>query len=94
LLRQANSRYSLQLLGTRQEKTIAEYINRNGLDIEQCAYYRGSFQGGTWYVLLYGLYPNRDAAVEARVGLPERVSKGEPWPRSLASVHSAIRDAR
>ncbi|MGW8311367.1 MAG: AAA family ATPase [Thiogranum sp.] len=94
LLRQANSRYSLQLLGTRQEKTIAEYVNRYGLDIEQCAYYRGSFQGGAWYVLLYGLYPNRDAAVEARAGLPERVSKGEPWPRSLASVHSAIRDAR
>jgi DamX protein len=94
LLRQANSRYSLQLLGTRQENSIAEYINRNRLDIEQCAYYRGSFQGGAWYVLLYGLYPNRDAAVEARAGLPERVIKGKPWPRSLASVHSAIRDAR
>lgn len=93
LLQQPPGRYSLQLLGSRQQASIQTYIKQNNLDPERCAYYRGKFQGGDWYVLMYGAYPDRESALAARAALPASVQKEKPWPRSLASVHSAIREA-
>lgn len=92
LLQQPAKLYSLQLLGTRSEKSVLRFITANGLDLGQTAYYRGNFKDSEWFVLLYGLYPSRDAALKARDRLPAAVRKGKPWPRSLDSVHSAIRE--
>jgi DamX protein len=92
LLQQPPKSYSLQLLGSRSEKSVIRFINDNGLDLSQTAYYRGNFKDSEWFVLLYGLYPTRDAALEAREHLPAGLRKGKPWPRSLESVHSAIRE--
>jgi len=94
LLEQPGSRYSLQLLGTRHEQSIFDYVKQNQLDPARCAYYRGRFKGGDWYVLVYGVFPGRQAALDARTDLPARVRKERPWPRSLASVQAAIREAR
>jgi DamX protein len=94
LLQQPAKLYSLQLLGTRSEKSVARFIEDNGLDLSQAAYYRGNFKDSEWFVLLYGLYPSRDDALKARERLPASVRKGKPWPRSLESVHSAIREVR
>jgi DamX protein len=94
LLKQPGSQYSLQLLGTRHEQSIFDYMKQNQLDPARCAYYRGSFKGGEWYVLVYGVFPDRQAALDARTDLPARVKKERPWPRSLASVQAAIREAR
>lgn len=92
LLQQPANHYSLQLLGSRQQASILAYIRQNKLDPARCAYYHGNFQGGDWYVLMYGVYPDRNAALAARGELPARVQKEKPWPRSLASVHTAIRE--
>lgn len=94
LLKQPGSQYSLQLLGTRHEQSVFDYMKQNQLDPARCAYYRGSFKGGEWYVLIYGVFPGRQAALDARANLPARVRKDRPWPRSLASVQAAIREAR
>ena len=94
LLQQAPSNYSLQLLGTRNRQAIIDYIRQNKLSPEQVAYYRGSYKGGEWYVLMHGIFPSRQAALEARAGLPAQVRKEKPWPRSLASVHTAIREVQ
>ncbi len=92
LLRQPPKSYSLQLLGSRSEKSVTRFIEDNLLDLRQTAYYRGNFKDSEWFVLLYGIYPSRNAALEARERLPEALRKGKPWPRSLESVHSAIRE--
>jgi DamX protein len=92
LLRQPPKSYSLQLLGSRSEKSVTRFIEDNRLDLRQTAYYRGKFKDSEWFVLLYGLYPSRSAALEARERLPAVLRKGKPWPRSLESVHSAIRE--
>jgi DamX protein len=92
LLRQPPKSYSLQLLGSRSEKSVTRFIEDNRLDLRQTAYYRGNFKDSEWFVLLYGLYPSRSAALEAREHLPAALRKGKPWPRSLESVHSAIRE--
>ena len=94
LLKQPPDHYSLQLLGSRQEDSMLAYIRDNGLDPVRCAYYRGTFKGGDWFVLMYGNFPDRDAALAARGALPAQVQKEKPWPRSLASVHNAIQEAQ
>lgn len=94
LLAQQGELYSLQLLGSRSQKSVVDYMNRYHLDISQSAYYRGDYRGGEWYVLMYGLYPDRQAALDARTGLPAAVRKAKPWPRNLASVHKSIKAAK
>jgi DamX protein len=86
--------YSLQLLGSRSRQAVIDYVRQNRLRSEQTAYYRGSYKGGEWYVLVYGIFPNRQSALDAQAGLPVRVRREKPWPRSLASVHTAIREAQ
>ena len=92
LLQQPPKSYSLQLLGSRNEKSVTRFIEDNRLDLRQTSYYRGKFKDSEWFVLLYGLYPSRSAALEARERLPAALRKSKPWPRSLESVHSAIRE--
>jgi DamX protein len=94
LLQQPPGMYSLQLLGSRNEKSIIDYIRHNRLRPEETAYYRGSYKGGEWYVLVYGIFPSRQSAMDARASLPVRVRQEKPWPRSLASVHTAIREVQ
>lgn len=94
LLQQPAQHYSLQLLGSRQVDSITSYISQHHLDMEKSALYRGEYRGGEWYVLLYGIYPNRKAALDARAGLPAKVRKDKPWPRTLESVQTAIRNAQ
>ncbi|HHJ17028.1 MAG TPA: NACHT domain-containing protein [Gammaproteobacteria bacterium] len=94
LLDQPETAYTLQLLGSRHVESIADYIRQHRLDPQQAAFYRGLYKGSEWYVLLYGSYPSRQAALDARAGLPARVRKAKPWPRSMKSVHAAIREAQ
>ena len=82
--------FSLQLLGSRNEKSITDYIRDHKLDLRQTAYYRGEHKGSAWFVLMYGIYPDREAAVLGRDRLPATVRKAKPWPRTLKSVHEAI----
>jgi DamX protein len=92
LLAQPADLFSLQLLGSRNEKAVVRFIEEHHLDLDETAYYQGHFKDSEWFVLLYGLYPSREAAIEARDALPAALRKSRPWPRSLESVHSAIRE--
>jgi DamX protein len=92
LLEQPADLYSLQLLGSRNQKSVVRFIEEHNLDPSKTAYYQGSFKDSEWFVLLYGLYPSREAAIEASQALPAALRKNKPWPRSLESVHSAIRE--
>jgi len=94
LLEQPETFFSLQLVGSRNEKSIADYIRRHKLDEQQAAYYRGHYRGAAWYVLMYGVYPTKTAAVEGRDTLPAKIRKAKPWLRSLESVHTSIREAQ
>ncbi len=94
LLEQPGKLYSLQLLGSRDQQSILTFIQEFQLDASASAYYKGHYRGGTWYVLMYGIYPNQQAAVDASATLPAGVRKDKPWARSLSSVHKAIKEAR
>jgi len=90
LLGQEPGAYTLQLIGLGDEKAVARFIERHRLSSD-VAYFRSYRDGAPWYSVLYGLYPNRDAAVAARATLPAKVGRGV-WPRTLGSVQQAIRE--
>jgi DamX protein len=92
LLAQPETSFSLQLLGSRNAESITSYIQQHNLDLQQSAVYKGMYKGAEWYVLLYGVYPSRQAAIDARATLPAAVRSEKPWPRTLKTVHSAIRE--
>lgn len=85
--------YTLQLLGSRQEQTLRAFVRRHGLE-SMTAYYRTRHKGGIWYVLLYGLYADREEASVAVGTLPPAVRKNAPFPRTIQSVQKAIREGR
>lgn len=94
LQQQAPGAFTLQLLGSRDPASISEFIRNNNLDPAESAFYKGRYRKADWYVLLYGLYPDKATALAARSSLPDKVQKAKPWPRSLKSVQDSINAAR
>ena len=88
---QAGTRYTLQLLGTRNEDSIRAFVRDHGLTGE-LAYYHRLHQGGDWYTLIYGSFRDRAAARAAVARLPRAVQRDKPWPRSFAAVQEQLPD--
>lgn len=85
-----NNRYTLQVLGARQEQNVLEFISTNNLAPTQAGYYRTELQGQPWYVLVYGEYTSADNARAAIPGLPANLRAAQPWPRPISAVKSDL----
>ncbi|PLY15716.1 MAG: hypothetical protein C0631_06230 [Sedimenticola sp.] len=93
LLDQKATAYTLQLIGVYEAKAAEAFIKRYGLE-NQAKYFRTTLNGRDWYSVVYGVYPNRDAAAVAKATLPKSLTNRDIWPRPLASVQSAIRQRK
>ncbi len=93
LLKQADSKYSLQVLAASKRSSLEDYIqkqpNKGALYL-----YQGYREGRRWYVVLAGIYASKDAAMAARAKLPEQQRKAGPWPRPLKEIKREIVDNR
>jgi len=83
--------YVVQILGTSSETSAQAFVKAQGGDYR---YFRKSLQGKPLYVVTYGNFANRDAAVAAIKNLPAKVQAGKPWPRTVASVQQELASAR
>ena len=90
LLEQNPSAYTLQLIGVREENAAAGFIRSHELQ-GPVAYFRSQREGRAWFSVVYGVFPDREAAVAERTKLPSALREVGVWPRSLASVQQAIR---
>ena len=90
LLMQKPTAYTLQLIGLQDEPSIRAFIRRHRLQ-GKVAYFKTNRKGQAWFALLYGIYPNREAAIAARSKLPRSLRRPDIWPRSLESVHKEIK---
>jgi len=88
-LDQANNHYTIQLIGLSYESSVKQFIAQNGLGSE-ARYFQTSLHGNPFFILLYGNYPNKEAAAHAIAGLPAGVRAHTPWERSFASVKRSI----
>ncbi|MDR6712560.1 DamX protein [Pseudomonas hunanensis] len=83
--------YVVQILGTSSEASAQSFVKAQGGDYR---YFKKTLQGKPLYVVTYGSFANRDAAVAAIKNLPAKVQAGKPWPRTVASVQQELATAR
>ncbi|MFV0453979.1 MAG: AAA family ATPase [Pseudomonas sp.] len=85
---QGSNRYLVQVLGTRTERNAQALIAQRGSDYR---YFVKEHEGKPLYVVTFGNFANRAAALAAIKTLPAVLQSGKPWARSFASVQKEIR---
>ena len=88
---QAPGNYVVQILGTSSEATAQAYVKSQGGDYR---YFKKNLQGKPLFVITYGNFSSRDAALNAIKALPAKVQAGKPWPRTVASVQQELAATR
>ncbi len=88
---QPKTRYLVQVLGTRSQGNAQTLVKTHG---EGFRYFVKQHEGKPLYVVTYGNFASRDAAVAAIKSLPQALRAGKPWPRSFASVQQEMKGAR
>lgn len=89
--RQAATAYTLQLIAGRQTSTLEKFITEHQLKgDEQLAFYQGTRDGAPWYGLIYGVYPDKQAAIDARSRLPQQLRQLKPWVRNLGELQHSL----
>jgi DamX protein len=88
---QAPGNYVVQILGTSSEAAAQSFVKEQGGEYR---YFKKVLNGKPLYVITYGSFANRDAAVTAIKALPAKVQAGKPWPRTVASVQQELATTR
>ncbi|WP_166358081.1 AAA family ATPase [Pseudomonas akapageensis] len=88
---QAPGNYVVQILGTSSETTAQSIVREQGGDYR---YFKKNLQGKPLYVVTYGNFANRAAALAAIKALPAKVQAGKPWPRTVASIQQELSATR
>ena len=88
---QAKTHYLVQILGTRTQGNAEALIKQHG---DGFRYFVKQHEGKPLYVVTYGSFPTRQAALQAIGALPASLKEGKPWPRSFASVQQEITGSR
>ncbi|WP_407314463.1 AAA family ATPase [Pseudomonas sp. nanlin1] len=84
---QAPGNYVVQILGTSNEASAQTYVREQGGEYR---YFKKNLQGKPLYVITYGSFSTREAALAAIKNLPAKVQAGKPWPRTVASVQQDL----
>lgn len=88
----SSSQYVLQLLGALEKPTVLGFIKDTGLDKQKLALYVTKKADRDWYVLVYGIFEDIEAARAAVANLPARVKSEKPWPKSIAAVKQELQN--
>jgi DamX protein len=84
---QAPGHYVVQILGTSSEATAQAFVAEQGGEYR---YFKKTLQGKPLYVVTYGNFSDRAAALAAIKVLPAKVQAGKPWPRTVASIQQEL----
>jgi DamX protein len=94
LHQQPPEHYTIQILGSHEMARVNKFIAQYQLK-QHLALFQTQYKNRTWFVLLYGNYPDRNTAIRAINNLPVDLRKAtQPWTRSFASIHSEIKVIR
>ncbi len=85
--KQASSAYTIQVLGSRNEKTAIKYIDKASASAS-LLYIESTYKGGAWFVVISGVYTDKEAARKAMSSLPVVIKKQKPWLRSVKGLQS------
>jgi DamX protein len=87
-----NHYYTIQLLGASHEAEASSFIKTHSLQ-GKAVYYHTQRNGGSWYVVVYGLYKSRAEAQQALQQLPEELRGTGAWVNSMSNVHAGMGSA-
>ncbi len=85
LLAADSSAYTLQIMGSHDESRIKAFMSAHP-DYEHFGYFETRHLNQPWFVLTYGRYPDRNAAVDAITRLPAPLKAQKPWARGVNTV--------
>lgn len=83
--------YLVQVLGTRDENNAKGLVRQHGSGYR---YFVKQHEGKPLYVVTYGSFSSRNAAVQAIQSLPASLKAGKPWARTVGSVQKEISSNR
>jgi DamX protein len=81
------SHYTLQIFGSSSESSAQAFVRQNGA---QYRYFKKNHQGKALYVVTYGSFSSRSAALAAIQALPAKIQAGKPWPKTFGRVSQEI----
>ena len=91
LLELPSSFYAVQLYAALSRAKVEQLAVDSGL--EGMAGARVERNGKIFYVLLAGVYSDRERAVRAERSLPPNIRAWKPWVRSLGGLQASMRRA-
>ena len=89
LLQQNPDAYTIQIVASPKQDSLIKFANQWLADVPT-AYYQKSVQGKEWFVLVQGIYPNREQAQAAIQTLPSSVKENQPYPQQLKNIQKII----
>lgn len=88
---QPKANYLVQILGTRTQANAEALVKQHG---EGFRYFVKQHEGKPLYVVTYGNFASRQAALQAIAAMPASLKEGKPWARSFASVQQEMAGTR
>lgn len=88
VLTRAPQSYVVQLFASREEAAAKRFVADHGITA-RAAVTPITHSGQRWYVVVYGHYATRTAAVAAIAALPATLARLKPWPRLIQSLKQA-----
>ncbi|MGH8578744.1 MAG: AAA family ATPase [Gammaproteobacteria bacterium] len=89
---QQADRYVVQLFASRDRKAVFRFLHEQN-DRLQLAWFSTVGHGRPWYVVVEGLYPDRESARAAVAKVQSVAGISKPWPRSIASIKDSVAGA-
>ena len=77
--------YVIQLFGVRERGSAERFIATNSLS-EKATIFDLKHEGAAWHVVVLGLYPDREHAIQAINALTESLQGTGPWARPVRSL--------
>lgn len=83
------SDYTIQLLALSKEQALKAFIESQNIK-QKAVYFKINRNGKPLYVLIYGVYADKQSAEQAKNKLQSRIKGSKPWVRSFSSIHGLI----
>jgi len=77
--------WTIQIIGVANQQNLEAFIRQQQLTDQDYRIVETVASGAPWWVVVYGHYPNREAADQARMNLPDHLAM-DAWLRPLSSL--------
>lgn len=91
ILKQNSKSYTFQLMGSWEAVEVDEFIEKQAL-VGDYARFTSLRDGKPWHVLVYGIYPSKQAALNASNQWPAPMNTIPTWLRRFDSVQTQIKE--